>query len=360
MSGESGRQANASYVSLVSALFRTMPATLIMTALFCGTGLLAYSHYGDGPLLWLLIAGSIISVLRIAILAHGKSINWTGLETGEVFAAERRFALAYLPFAIVVGLFSARLFAIAHEDFRILAAVLVAGYAAGVAAGVYTRPWICVPAIVLGVAPLVLYCGVSPGDLDRLLALMLAAFSAGGIQASVSRYKLEAASLQQRDKLASFSRQDELTALPNQLALLEEADANIAQRRHCWMHLVEIDGLAELNRSGGYARGDAVIRAVANRLSFTVGDHGFLARLSGGQFAILQIETLHFSDVPLLLEQLVEQLRMPIDIEGEPTTIAAHIASAQMESGWKASQLLAAARLADRHPVDKGVSAKPS
>jgi diguanylate cyclase (GGDEF)-like protein/PAS domain S-box-containing protein len=94
-------------------------------------------------------------------------------------------------------------------------------------------------------------------------------------------------------EIERLSWQDALTMLPNRQALLvhlqELATAKVAPASVAVL-LLDIDHLSLVNESHGYDAGDAVLRAVADRLRDAVGPDGFVARFGGDEFAVVVVD----------------------------------------------------------------------
>ena len=146
--------------------------------------------------------------------------------------------------------------------------------------------------------------------------------------------------------LASF---DPLTGLANReqfMALVTRECAAAARDGH-WRALLylDLDGFKNANDGFGHAAGDAVLKAVAQRLESRV-DGALLARLGGDEFAIwmtagtpARAETLAIS--------LIDVLATPFDVQGAPVSISASVGIAfAPKHGLGTDQLLGRADLA--------------
>src|ERR1044072_2702005 len=84
---------------------------------------------------------------------------------------------------------------------------------------------------------------------------------------------------------------DVLTGLPNRQRmreLLEEAIiAADRTQRSCAILFLDLDAFKPVNDSFGHRIGDAVLRAVAQRLAGAVGSAGQVGRLGGDEFAVV-------------------------------------------------------------------------
>src|SRR5579875_890801 len=119
------------------------------------------------------------------------------------------------------------------------------------------------------------------------------------------------------------SRVDPLTGLANRAALrdalaaaLSSAQVNDRQVALLW---VDVDDFRKVNDAHGYAAGDLVLRAVADRLRAAVRPGDMLARAGGDEFLLLIRDV---EDVWALAEELagrvLRRLRDPIELPGGP------------------------------------------
>ena len=91
-------------------------------------------------------------------------------------------------------------------------------------------------------------------------------------------------------ELEFLTRHDHLTGLMNRRAFEEAATALLPRRsnrdrNHLGYFLIDLDGFKPINDSYSHKAGDAVLVAVAERLTKFVGDNGVVARLGGDEFA---------------------------------------------------------------------------
>jgi diguanylate cyclase (GGDEF)-like protein len=84
---------------------------------------------------------------------------------------------------------------------------------------------------------------------------------------------------------------DPLTELPNRAAVGARMAERLARREPLEIVLIDIFRLKDINDTLGHAAGDAVLRAVAERLRARCGAAGFVARIGGDEFlAVLEPE----------------------------------------------------------------------
>jgi diguanylate cyclase (GGDEF)-like protein len=109
---------------------------------------------------------------------------------------------------------------------------------------------------------------------SRLCLLLLAAFAVAALRWALVH-----------------ARTDPLTGLPNSRAFYDAAETEMSRahryRRPITIALLDIDGFKRVNDQLGHARGDEVLKGVANTLSSAVRASDVAARLGGDEFALL-------------------------------------------------------------------------
>jgi diguanylate cyclase (GGDEF)-like protein len=101
----------------------------------------------------------------------------------------------------------------------------------------------------------------------------------------------------------NLANHDALTGLPNRRKLETRLKAYEAAQRPLIFAIVDLDRFKDINDTLGHAAGDALIRAVADRLRGLLAPDDMLARLGGDEFAILRPITCH--EAPRLLGEAI-------------------------------------------------------
>ena len=118
-------------------------------------------------------------------------------------------------------------------------------------------------------------------------------------------------------ELLHMARQDALTGLPNRYALHEHLDARAESHgfsRHFGLLLIDIDNFKDLNDTLGHSAGDAILRAVADRLRDTCPVGALAARLGGDEFAMVFTNAAQGSGLEQQAEQILDILRIPFTL----------------------------------------------
>ncbi|WP_436520283.1 putative bifunctional diguanylate cyclase/phosphodiesterase [Actinoplanes sp. HUAS TT8] len=127
------------------------------------------------------------------------------------------------------------------------------------------------------------------------------------------------------DRLEEQANHDDLTGLPNRrrfAAMLQERTEPGA------VAVGDLDGFGTLNDRLGDERGDALLRAAAQRITDTFGPDAFVARLLGDEFGVLVP-----GDAEHLGERLVRAFRQPLRVDGHDlmVTVTAGVAAGHGE-----------------------------
>jgi diguanylate cyclase (GGDEF)-like protein len=322
------------YIELVQSLFRTALSTAIMVVSFAATGVLISLQTNDRTLAVLTVLGMMAGAGRLAVLLTGRSQAGAGtLSLGDAQRLERRFATAYLSFAVVFSVFSCRAFLIAAPDAHVLVASLLVGYAAGVAAGVSLRPWISVSAIIIAVVPTMVVAFADHNSFYRAEACLLAIFMVGGVQSVFLRYRYAATSISNGLLFKDLARTDALTGLANRLGLAEAFQvitATPACRDTTAVHCLDLDRFKPVNDRFGHPVGDLLLRAVADRLALLLRKGDVASRVGGDEFVVIQTQLSDPTEADLMGRRLVRAL-------SEPYNVAEHVISIGVSIGYALS-----------------------
>ena len=323
------------YVELVRSLFALPIPSVVMSLLFAGVAGVAVRATGDIGLAVLALAGIACSAWRLLVVWRCRR---AGVERriGDRAAAarhERRFAPAYISFAVVLGLFGARALLLPTVGLHMVVAALLVGYAAGVAAAVSLRPRIGAASMVAAVVPPALASLASLQPFHATLALVMLSLLVGGLQTMLARYRTEVDKIELRRAIDGLARRDPLTGLPNRLSLAEcFAQATASHGPDCLIaiHCLDLDRFKPVNDRHGHPVGDQLLRAVAARLAAGLRGGDLACRFGGDEFVVLQCGMRHPDEAELLAHRLVRTL-------GEPYRIGEHTLSVGASVGYVVS-----------------------
>jgi diguanylate cyclase (GGDEF)-like protein len=152
-------------------------------------------------------------------------------------------------------------------------------------------------------------------------------------------------------QIAHMARHDALTNLANRTLLNERIEQALARlrRQHEGFALfyLDLDRFKIVNDTRGHSAGDALLRAVADRLSACVRETDTVARLGGDEFAILQAATDREEDAEILAQRILAAVGAPYDLDGACAVIGISIGIAMAPSdGVELEALLKTADIA--------------
>ncbi len=120
---------------------------------------------------------------------------------------------------------------------------------------------------------------------------------------------------------------DELTGLPNRLSLEEHLRRRLARADNAGtgLLLVALDRFRDINYTLGFQMGDRVLQHVGIRLQGLAGSRDLVARLSGGEFAVVLDEVASVEDAQRLAFDIQRNLESPFRIDDQPFEFGTHI-----------------------------------
>ena len=153
------------------------------------------------------------------------------------------------------------------------------------------------------------------------------------------------------ERIRYLARNDSLTGLPNRASFHDQLEIAVTRlSRHgepFAVHCLDLDHLKETNDTFGHAAGDAMLAAVATRLSALMSEADFLARVGGDEFAIIQSRVTTPETASQLAADVARALAAPLFVNGASVRLGASIGIAMAPSdGRDADSLLKNADLA--------------
>jgi diguanylate cyclase (GGDEF)-like protein/PAS domain S-box-containing protein len=120
------------------------------------------------------------------------------------------------------------------------------------------------------------------------------------------------------ERIWQLANHDELTGLPNRMLFHTRLQALLAASTVASggaLLLVDLDGFKDVNDSLGHPAGDALLKAVGERLRRSVGEKGTVSRLGGDEFAIL-LPCCDRGTAWAMAEAALAKLRQPFAVAG--------------------------------------------
>ncbi len=163
-------------------------------------------------------------------------------------------------------------------------------------------------------------------------------------------------SLRDASRLAHF---DSLTGLANRVQMSQALEKILAapheEQRACSVFLLDLDRFKQVNDTLGHPAGDALLKAVAQRLVAVVGNRGRVGRLGGDEFQVILPGRIPRPDLAGLAQRMIESLSEPHSIEGARVSIGVSIGIAlSIEDGVTSEAIIRNADMALYAAKDAG------
>jgi diguanylate cyclase (GGDEF)-like protein len=186
-------------------------------------------------------------------------------------------------------------------------------------------------------------------DRDRMI---LAAFAGGGLLFVLALILFVAVRQRGRaeDRIRFVAHHDALTKLPNRVLFHDRLADRLAHLRadeHLALLCLDLDKFKEVNDALGHPIGDALLQAVAIRLSDRARDSGIVARLGGDEFSLVLAPIGQPAEAADFATRIIALLGEPFDVRGHRIVIGTSIGIAfSPQDGTDADQLMKNADLA--------------
>ncbi|MDR5798540.1 EAL domain-containing protein [Caballeronia sp. LZ001] len=149
------------------------------------------------------------------------------------------------------------------------------------------------------------------------------------------------------ERLVNLALFDALTGLPNRALLRTRLEDSLAHDACACVMIVDLDGFKDVNDSLGHLGGDAVLIAVAKRLTSCVREADTVARMGGDEFAVLLPRLSSSKEAARVATAIINSIANPIVIEGESVCVGASVGIALWpQHGSTVRELLGNADLA--------------
>ncbi|HVC63221.1 MAG TPA: EAL domain-containing protein [Acetobacteraceae bacterium] len=151
-------------------------------------------------------------------------------------------------------------------------------------------------------------------------------------------------------RMDHMAKHDALTDLPNRVQFRESLEAAMTYARRgnlVALLCLDLDQFKAVNDTLGHPAGDALLQAVASRLTERIHETDIAARLGGDEFAVVQAPIDRPAEAADFAERLIAMLDEPFEVHGHQVIIGTSIGIAfAPQDGLDADELLKNADLA--------------
>lgn len=130
------------------------------------------------------------------------------------------------------------------------------------------------------------------------------------------------------EKIEWLAHHDALTGVANRFHFretFENALKGLTKGRSLALHWLDLDNFKEVNDTYGHPIGDALLKAVAQRIRASMRRTDFLARLGGDEFAVIQAGASRSEQCERLARRILGAIARPYNILGNAITISASL-----------------------------------
>jgi diguanylate cyclase (GGDEF)-like protein len=339
------------------------------------------SARGPGPvghepvyvlLSWLLAVAAVGAALRLASLPLRSTTQmvWGGVATGTLLCAMHAASVGAMGFEPPLK-WQPGLVALAGMMTLMTSALFVAGLSAGHNFGpARSRAWQLASVAVLSTAMVSqIYFAILAGRFAEGAVSTASAHLAGdalgvlaGTAAAIAltmtrlmaalerrltgRTEQLAASLRQaNDDLQKIAYRDPLTELPNRLVFEQRLSESVARADREGTRLallfIDLDGFKPINDSYGHSAGDAILRAVGERLRGLSRQGDTMARVGGDEFLMLLEGAPDEGSAALVAARVLDTLGAPVTVGEKEVAVSCSIGVVFYPDGGAQSKLIA-------------------
>lgn len=126
----------------------------------------------------------------------------------------------------------------------------------------------------------------------------------------------------EQNKLVNYAYIDYLTKLPNRRKLIEHLNKLIIKEHKFALLFIDLNGFKKINDIHGHDIGDAVLFNFASNLVATKEETDFIARYGGDEFVITISKFTDESELAMIVESKVEELKKVIIVDNLEFSIA--------------------------------------
>ncbi len=154
-------------------------------------------------------------------------------------------------------------------------------------------------------------------------------FADGAMPFFLSVFEDITARREAEQRLNELALHDSLTGLPNRRLMLDRLELALARSRRDGRDVavlfLDLDHVKRVNDALGHQAGDDLLVAVSKHLVQAVRETDTVARLGGDEFVIVCENVQDIRELEELATRVLEAVRVPVDLGGEPIEVTASI-----------------------------------
>jgi len=296
---------------------------LLYALLIVNSVAVAYTHRNIAPL-WMTawIPGALIAV-SIARYCVWNTRSFNNVSADRALEILRRTTLLGFLVAAVFVTWALMLSSYAGDREQAHIAIYIAVTVIGCIFCLFPLPQTAVTVTATVTIPYLISC-ISLGDpIYTAIAANILLVTLVMMKVLINNHRSFTELVRLNGTVTALSRTDPLTGLPNRRHFFAELDSRFAARAggNLYVGVLDLDRFKAVNDAYGHATGDALIRAIGDRLQFLFAGRGLLARLGGDEFAFLT--DLDHDGATALAHDACGIVAIPVPIDGVTLTLGA-------------------------------------
>jgi diguanylate cyclase len=311
-------------------LQRQIPA-LYATIAVANVATTAAIHYDSPTASWVIAPAilTLVIVVRLLLWFHRR---------GELARIEdvrkhlKGTTLTAFGLAALAGFWTLQSFNDAPESMRILLPVCTLLSAFAVVNCLASLRLAATGVLALGAFPVISAMLVSGERMYLAVGSCALMVSVLQLRLIAERYRHNVSRIELQHQMKQLADTDMLTRLPNRRAFFAQIE-DILQRENgsggFAVALLDLDGFKQINDRLGHQAGDAVLQAVADRLSSHADSHTHFGRIGGDEFAILFDLDEPLTSISARATGVMASLAEPCVVAGRRLAISASLGLAQ-------------------------------
>ncbi|GLK67683.1 GGDEF domain-containing protein [Hansschlegelia plantiphila] len=308
-------------VELVGLLYSAAVPIVLIGAALTSVGVFAMTIDDDGIVAALTYSSIVITGARLLlVILYRRRAARLALTVEEARRWEQAYGAACIVAALCVGGFGARFTLLESSTLQTMGVALLFAYCAGQVTRVCIRPWICVPTLIAAALPVIVALAWRGGTDAFALAAFLLFFLFASFETVAYGHRTALTLILAKQQLAALARRDPLTGLENRAALRETIAAAAlgleGTGESLAVHCLDLDRFKEINDQHGHPLGDALLKAVAARLTGAIRAQDTVIRLGGDEFVVVQAGGVDPTSAEMLARRILQSIGAPFAIDG--------------------------------------------
>lgn len=329
MGSRPGSISDSVYMEVLRTLHGTTVPILLTAFTQAIVGAVTVQQTGDAVIGALAATGVVIDCVRVCevIAFRRRAATKRPIDLTEARRWGWGYALGTFVTSLMVGLLTGRSLMLDSEICAMMAIGIAFGFGAGVIARLSLLPFLAFADLFVLGAPAIV---VSFARLDTPhigLAMLIATYVLGSFEMVRLTFNSTIDHIKLGKQFEQLARLDPMTGVFNRSLLTSDLPRLLAERSDelLAIHAIDLDHFKAANDSFGHPVGDALLKQVAGRLQALAGADGFVVRMGGDEFILVQPAAESRDDAETLARRILESVSAPYLISGHEIVIGASI-----------------------------------